>query len=58
VRQLVVHLGSWGVGRRLLIAPDMVTGVQWATETLDVALTRQAVREAPTYDSVSALNAR
>jgi PRC-barrel domain protein len=56
VRYMVVETGSWWLGHQVLIAPQWIREVRWSDETVAVGLTRQAVKEAPAYDSSSSLS--
>lgn len=50
IRYLVVETGSWLFGRRVLIAPEAVTGLDWDEKVLRVNLTRQQIEDAPDVD--------
>jgi hypothetical protein len=50
VRYLIVDTSNWWVGHKVLIAPDWITGVHWADETVSVNLSRAKVKDAPAYD--------
>jgi hypothetical protein len=47
---LVVDTGNWWAGKRVLIAPEWLRGVNWEDGTVAVALTRDTIRHAPEYD--------
>jgi len=51
VRYIVVETGSWWLGHQVLVAPQWIQEVRWSDSSVTVALTRQAVREAPRYDA-------
>jgi PRC-barrel domain len=51
IRYLVVDTSNWWVGHKALIAPPWILGVEWATRTVSVDLTRAAIRDAPPYDA-------
>lgn len=40
----------------MLIVPQWITGVSWAKSRVFVSLTRQQVKDAPAYDSTTALD--
>lgn len=51
LRYLVVSTSKWWLGHEVLIAPQWTQGVHWADKTVSVAMTRQAVKDAPPYDA-------
>ena len=56
IRYTVVETGSWWAGHQVLIAPEWIKDVRWADQTVSVDLTRQAVKDAPAYESTEQLN--
>ncbi len=50
IRYLVVNTSDWWLGHQMLVAPPWITDISWLDATVSVDLTRQAVKEAPTYD--------
>lgn len=51
LRYLVVNPGSWLTGRRVLISPWAIRDVNWQAQRVDVALTREQVRNCPETDA-------
>lgn len=51
LRYLVVKPGSWLTGRRVLISPWATRDVNWQAQRVDVALTREQVRNSPDMDA-------
>jgi uncharacterized protein YrrD len=51
LRYLVVNPGSWLTARRVLISPWAIRNVNWQAQRVDVALTREQVRNSPGIDS-------
>jgi hypothetical protein len=51
VRYLVVRTGSWLLGRDVLIAPRVITGLDEKERHLQVDLTREQVKNSPTSDT-------
>lgn len=47
VRYLVVELGSWGRGERVLVVPFALASSEWESKRLSVRLTLEQVRESP-----------
>ena len=47
IRYLVVDTGPWLTGRKVLVAPTWVEGVDWSDGAVDVALSRRQVEESP-----------
>jgi sporulation protein YlmC with PRC-barrel domain len=55
VRYLIVDTSNWWLGHKMLVAPQWIESVSWADRTVSVGLTRQAVKDAPAYDSATTL---
>ncbi|HXH21990.1 MAG TPA: PRC-barrel domain-containing protein [Dehalococcoidia bacterium] len=51
VRYFVIDTGPWLLGRKVLIAPVAVRGLDWECRTLDVQLTKQQVKDSPDIDT-------
>src|SRR5438093_9129794 len=51
IRYVVVDTGRWLGGRKVLISPRSVRGIDWSNEVLNVDLTQQQVRDAPSIDT-------
>ncbi len=51
IRYLIVNTSNWWGGHEVLVAPQWIKGVDWHEETVAVNLTRQAIKDAPAYDS-------
>jgi|HubBroStandDraft_4_1064222.scaffolds.fasta_scaffold116279_1 hypothetical protein len=51
VRYLIVDTNSWWPGQKVLIAPQWIREVRWADESVAITVTRQALKNAPPYDS-------
>ncbi len=51
IRYLIVNTSDWWLGHQKLVAPPWITDIGWLDATVSVALTRQAVKDAPTYDA-------
>ncbi len=51
LRYLVVNPGSWLTARRVLISPWAIRSVNWQAQRVDVALTREQVKNSPGVDS-------
>ena len=50
IRYLVVNTSDWWLGHQVLVAPPWIADISWLDATVSVDLTRQAVKDAPTYD--------
>jgi sporulation protein YlmC with PRC-barrel domain len=50
IRYLIVNTSNWWLGHQVLIAPQWIEDVSWLEGTVSVNLTRQAVKDAPSYD--------
>lgn len=51
VRYVVVDTGRWLPGRKVLISPISIRQASWSTRRLDVALTRERVKNSPDIDT-------
>lgn len=51
VRYLVVNTRNWWFGHSVLIAPQWISHLAWASATVSVDLTRETIRQAPEYDT-------
>jgi hypothetical protein len=51
VRYVVADTGSWWLGHQVLIAPQWIEEMRWPDNTVAVALTQRALKDAPPYDS-------
>jgi hypothetical protein len=56
IRYLIVETSNWWGGHQVLIAAQWIGAISWADATIAVNLTRQAVKDAPAYDSSRPLN--
>jgi hypothetical protein len=55
LRYWVVDTGTWLPGRKVVIAREWVTAVDWAARRLDVDVTRERVAESPPLEDVADL---
>ena len=56
IRYMIVNTSNWWIGHEVLIAPEWIADVNWATSRVTVDLTRQAVKDSPQYDSATLLD--
>jgi hypothetical protein len=56
IRYIIVNTSNWWLGHQVLIAPQWIQDVSWSDGTVSVNLTRQAVKDAPPYDSAAQLD--
>lgn len=56
IRYMIVNTSNWWLGNQVLIAPQWIRNVSWPEATVAVDLTRQAVKDAPPYDSTAQLD--
>jgi hypothetical protein len=50
IRYLVVDPVSWWPGKHVLVSTEWIESVSWDAGTVEVSLTKQAVRSAPEFD--------
>ena len=55
IRYLIADTSNWWLGHQVLIAPQWIQNVSWPDAKVAVDLTRQAVKDAPPYDSAARL---
>ncbi len=58
IRYMIVNTSNWWLGHEVLIAPEWIDEMNWATSKVSVDLTRQAVKDSPAYDSANILDRR
>lgn len=51
IRYLVVETGSWLSGRKVLIATEALTNVDWENEVFPVNLTKEQIKNSPDIDT-------
>ena len=56
IRYLIVDTSNWWIGHQVLVAPQWIRDVNWFEATVSVDLTRQAVKDAPPYNTAAQLN--
>jgi sporulation protein YlmC with PRC-barrel domain len=56
IRYLIVDTSNWWLGHRVLVAPQWIREVRWSDNTVVVAATRQAIKDAPPYDQATPLS--
>ncbi|BBP04990.1 hypothetical protein TPL01_25810 [Sulfuriferula plumbiphila] len=56
IRYMIVNTSNWWLGHQVLIAPQWIQDVSWPDATVSINLTRQAVKDAPPYDSAAQLD--
>lgn len=56
IRYLIVNTSNWWGGHDVLVAPQWIEAVSWSDAKVSVDLTRQAVKDAPLYDSAAQLD--
>jgi sporulation protein YlmC with PRC-barrel domain len=50
IRYMVVDTSNWWAGKKVLVAPAWIEGVDWDISKVQVAITRAQVRDSPAYD--------
>ncbi|MEO6986003.1 MAG: PRC-barrel domain-containing protein [Paralcaligenes sp.] len=56
IRYMIVNTSNWWLGHLVLIVPPWIKRVSWAESIVSVDLTRQAVKDAPPYNSTAQMN--
>jgi hypothetical protein len=52
IRYLVIDTSNWIGGRSVVISPAALHGIDWSQSKMQVALTREAIRQSPSFDSI------
>jgi len=58
LRYLIVDTSNWWAGHKVLIAPEWIDDVSWPDHAVSIDLSRQAIQDAPAYNSSAQLNRR
>jgi hypothetical protein len=58
IRYLIINTSNWWLGHQVLVAPQWIQDVSWFDARVAVKMTRQAIKDAPTYDSATPLDRR
>lgn len=58
VRYLVVAAGDWWPGRKVLVEPRWARQVSWEEGKIHFDLSRQAIKDSPSWDGTDAVNRR
>ena len=53
VAYLVVDTSNWMGGKWVAVSPASVTGIDWAEQRVNMALTRDEIRNSPTLDEAN-----
>lgn len=56
VRYFIVDTRNWSFGKRVLISPAAVKGIDWFDRHVDLKVTRELGRTSPAWDPLVALN--
>lgn len=56
VRYLVVDTGNWWFGKKVLVEPRWALRVSWEDGKIFFDLSRQAIKDSPTWDGADAIN--
>lgn len=54
IRSLIVNTTNWWFGHHVVVAPPSIEAVSWRDASVSIGLTRQAVKDAPSYDPTTA----
>jgi hypothetical protein len=50
IRYMVVDTVNWWPGKKVVVAPQWITGVSWPNSRVSVNLSRERIKNAPEYD--------
>jgi hypothetical protein len=55
IRYLIVNTNNWWNGHRVLVSPHCIGDVSWSEAKVSVDLTRQAIMDLPSCESIAQL---
>jgi hypothetical protein len=55
IQYLVINTSNWWLGHQVIIAPEWIDHASWAESTIYLDLTRDAVKNSPSYDPSATL---
>jgi hypothetical protein len=53
---LVVDTSNWWMGQQVLIPPEWAADISWSESMVTIDLPRQAIQDAPRFESAAELN--
>jgi hypothetical protein len=56
VRYLVAYTQNWWPGKKVLLSPAWVRGVDWTERSVDVDVHRETIKESPEYDPAGTID--
>jgi hypothetical protein len=56
IRYVIVDTSNWWLGHQVLVAPQWIRDVSWSECNVTIALSRDALKDAPPYDGTSPLD--
>ena len=51
IRFIILNSTNWWLGHHILVSPEWIQDVSWSQSSVTVNLDRQAIKDAPAYDS-------
>lgn len=56
IRYLAIDTHKWWPGKKVMIAPQWIASIDWAQAKVHLKLTREGIKQSPTYDSSKLLS--
>jgi sporulation protein YlmC with PRC-barrel domain len=56
IRYLVVDTSNWWMGQKVLVPPQWMTAISWDESKIEIDLTRETIKNSPSYESTGDLN--
>lgn len=50
IRYLAIDTSNWWVGKKVIISPQWISSIDWASNKVNVMLTRDGIKQSPEYD--------
>lgn len=56
IRYLVIDTRNWLPGKKVIVSPDWIENIDWATSEVTIGMTRDKVKASPEYDKQSMID--
>lgn len=56
IRYLVIDTRNWLPGKKVLVSPDWIENIDWATSQVTIGMTREKIKASPEYDKPGMLD--
>ena len=56
IRYLVIDTRNWLPGKKVVVSPDWIENIDWATSEVTIGMTQDQVKASPEYDKESVID--